>query len=67
MNHGFIDGNKWDGFAVMGNSLDINGREITATQDAAVTFICSDLETSTYIKENLDVRLHANRVEKRAH
>lgn len=60
MNHCFIDGNKRIGFAVMDIFLDMNGFEITASQEDAETFIYSNLEAGTFNKDNLDAWLREN-------
>ncbi len=60
MNHGFIDGNKRVAFAVMEVFLDINGIEATASQNAAETFILSNLEAGTFNKDVLDQWLREN-------
>ena len=60
MNHGFIDGNKRIGFAVMEIFLDINRYEIAATQIEAEEFILSNLEAGTFNKDVLDSWLRKN-------
>ncbi len=54
MNHGFVDGNKRIGFAVMEIFLDVNGMDINATQEATEKFIYSNLENGTFNKDVLD-------------
>jgi death-on-curing protein len=60
MNHGFIDGNKRVAFACMEIFLDMNGMEITASNDAAIAFIYRHLEGGTFNKDNLDAWLRQN-------
>lgn len=60
MNHGFVDGNKRIGFAVMDIFLDLNGFEIIAAQSDAEIFIYSNLEAGTFNKDNLDAWLRDN-------
>lgn len=62
MNHGFIDGNKRIGFAVMDIFLDLNDYSITASQQEAETFIYSNLEAGTFNKDTLDAWLRDNTV-----
>lgn len=60
MNHGFVDGNKRVAFGVMDIFLDINGIEITASQDEVEKFIYSNLEAGTFTKDILDGWLREN-------
>lgn len=60
MNHGFVDGNKRVAFAVMEIFLDINGVEVTASQNAAENFILSNLDAGTFNKDVLDQWLREN-------
>lgn len=60
MNHGFLDGNKRVGFAVMEIFLDLNDTAITASQEDAETFIYSNLEAGTFNKDTLDEWLRKN-------
>lgn len=60
MHHGFIDGNKRIGFAVMDIFLDLNDYSITASQQEAETFIYSNLEAGTFNKDTLDIWLRDN-------
>ncbi|MEL7430454.1 MAG: type II toxin-antitoxin system death-on-curing family toxin [Pseudomonadota bacterium] len=60
MNHGFLDGNKRIGFAVMEIFLDLNGWTVSASQTDAETFILSNLEAGTFNKDVLDEWLRKN-------
>lgn len=60
MNHGFVDGNKRIGLAVMEIFLDVNGLEHTADNESLITFIYSNLEARTFNKDTLDAWLREN-------
>jgi death-on-curing protein len=60
MNHGFVDGNKRVAFACVDIFLDLNGLQMTATNEKAIEFVCSHLEAGTFAKDNLDAWLRAN-------
>ncbi len=60
MNHGFIDGNKRIGFAVMFTFIGLNGYRITANNSETLQFILSHLEAGTFNKDNLDAWLREN-------
>ncbi len=65
MNHSFVDGNKRVAFADTEIFLDLNGYEITASQNETIDFIYTHLETGTFNKSNLEAWLRENVVEKR--
>jgi death-on-curing protein len=60
MSHGFIDGNKRVAFACMEIFLDLNGVQVSATNEDAVRFIYRHLEGGTFNKDNLDAWLREN-------
>jgi death-on-curing protein len=60
MNHGFVDGNKRVGLAVMEIFLEVNGVDHTPDNDSLITFIYSNLEAGTFNKDNLDAWLREN-------
>lgn len=57
MNHGFIDGNKRVAFACADLFLNLNGYDITADEQAVVSFIYRHLESGTFRKDVLDTWL----------
>src|SRR3982750_3644811 len=50
MNHGFVDGNKRVAYACLEIFLEANGTEITAKNEAIITFIYEHLEAGTFRK-----------------
>lgn len=60
MNHGFVDGNKRVAFACMDIFLDMNGMEITPSNEEAIAFIYRCLEGGIFNKDNLDAWLRQN-------
>lgn len=62
MNHGFVDGNKRVGLAVMEIFLEVNGVDHTANNDDLIKFIYSNLEAGTFNKDTLDAWLRDNSV-----
>src|ERR1700753_1195553 len=62
MNHGFIDGNKRVAYACVELFLQLNGADISASNDALEKFIYSNLEAGTFRKDVLEAWLHAHTV-----
>ena len=60
MNYGFIDGNKRVAYACLELFLQLNGADVTATNDEAERFIYANLEAGTFCKDALEDWLHAN-------
>ena len=60
MNHGFIDGNKRVAFASLIAFLGANGYRVTASQDAVIAFIYTNLEAGTFNKDVIDTWLRSN-------
>jgi death-on-curing protein len=58
MNHGFIDGNKRVAYACVELFLQMNGADITASNDEAERFILGHLEAGSFRKELLEQWLH---------
>ena len=54
MNHGFVDGNKRVAYACLEMFLQLNGADISATNDELETFIYSNLEAGTFRKDVLE-------------
>jgi death-on-curing protein len=54
MNHGYVDGNKRVAFASMLIFLELNGSRLSASQEATIAFIYSNLEARTFNKDVLD-------------
>lgn len=54
MNHGFVDGNKRVAYACLEMFLQLNGADISATNDELKTFIYSNLEAGTFRKDVLE-------------
>jgi len=61
MNHGFVDGNKRVAYACLELFLQLNGTDVTASNDEAERFIYRHLETGTFRKDVIDpwLRGHA--------
>lgn len=62
MNHGFVDGNKRVAYACLEMFLQLNGADISATNDELETFIYSNLEAGTFRKEVLEEWLNRHTV-----
>jgi death on curing protein len=60
MNHCFIDGNKRVGFACVYVFLRLNGVRFSAPEAEATRFILRNIESGTFIKDNLDIWLRDN-------
>jgi death-on-curing protein len=58
MNHGFIDGNKRVAYACVELFLQMNGADVSASNDEAERFILGHLEAGTFRKEVLERWLH---------
>lgn len=54
MNHGFVDGNKRVAYACLEMFLQLNGADISATNDELETFIYGNLEAGTFRKDVLE-------------
>ena len=54
MNHGFVDGNKRVAYACVELFLQINGADVTASNDEAERFIYEHLETGTFRKDVIE-------------
>lgn len=62
MNHGFVDGNKRVAYACLEMFLQLNGADISATNEELETFIYSNLEAGTFRKEVLEDWLNRHTV-----
>ena len=51
MNHGFVDGNKRVAYACLEMFLQLNGADISATNDELEVFIYANLEAGTFRKD----------------
>ena len=60
MNHGFVDGNKRVAYACLELFLQLNGLDVSATNDDTQTFIYRHLEAGTFRKDALETWLRAN-------
>jgi death-on-curing protein len=60
MNHGFIDGNKRVAYACAELFLQMNGADISSSNDELETFIYSHLEAGTFRKDVIEEWLHRN-------
>ena len=58
MYHGFIDGNKRVAYACLELFLQMNGADVSATNDELERFIYSNLEAGSFRKDVLDKWLH---------
>ncbi len=54
MNHGFVDGNKRVAYACLEMFLQLNGADISASNDELEIFIYSNIEAGTFRKEVLE-------------
>ena len=54
MNHGFVDGNKRVAYACLEMFLQLNGTDISATNEELETFIYQNLEAGTFRKDVLE-------------
>lgn len=54
MNHGFVDGNQRVAYACLEMFLQLNGADISATNDELETFIYGNLEAGTFRKDVLE-------------
>lgn len=54
MNHGFVDGNKRVAYACLEMFLQLNGADISATNDELEVFIYGNLEAGTFRKDVLE-------------
>ena len=57
MNHGFVDGNKRVAYACVELFLQINGADVTASNDEAERFIYGHLEAGTFRKDEIEAWL----------
>jgi death-on-curing protein len=57
MNHGFVDGNKRVAYACLELFLQLNGTDVTASNDETERFIYSHLEAGTFRKDVIDAWL----------
>lgn len=62
MNHGFVDGNKRVAYACLEMFLQLNGADISATNDELETFIYGNLEAGTFRKDVLEGWLNQHTV-----
>jgi death-on-curing protein len=62
MNHGFVDGNKRVAYACLEMFLQLNGADISATNDELETFIYGNLEAGTFRKDVLEDWLNQHTV-----
>lgn len=62
MNHGFVDGNKRVAYACLEMFLQLNGADISATNDELETFIYGNLEAGTFHKDVLEGWLNQHTV-----
>lgn len=60
MNHGFIDGNKRVAYACVELFLQMNGLDISASNDELEHLIYSNLEAGTFRKDVIDAWLRGN-------
>ncbi len=54
MNHGFVDGNKRVAYACLEMFLQLNGADISATNDELEVYIYGNLEAGTFRKDVLE-------------
>jgi len=59
-NHPFVDGNKRVAYACLELFLQLNGLDVSATNDDTQTFIYRHLEAGTFRKDALETWLRAN-------
>ena len=62
MNHGFVDGNKRVAYACLEMFLQLNGADISATNDELEVFIYANLEAATFRKDVLEDWLNKHTV-----
>jgi death-on-curing protein len=62
MNHGFVDGNKRVAYACLEMFLQLNGADISATNDELEVFIYANLEAGTFRKDVLEDWLNKHTV-----
>lgn len=62
MNHGFVDGNKRVAYACLEMFLQLNGADVSASNDEAQAFIYAHLEAGTFSKDILQDWLNRNTV-----
>ena len=60
MNHGFVDGNKRVAYACLELFLQLNGTDISASNEELERFIYGNLEAGTFRKEVLEDWLHGH-------
>jgi len=60
MNHGFVDGNKRVAYACLEMFLQLNGADVSASNDELEAFIYSNLEAGTFRKDVLEAWLHSH-------
>ena len=60
MNHGFVDGNKRVAYACLELFLQLNGTDISASNEELERFIYGNLEAGTFRKDVLDTWLRAH-------
>lgn len=62
MNHGFVDGNKRVAYACLEMFLQLNGADVSSSNDEVQDFIYAHLEAGTFRKEVLEEWLGSNTV-----
>ena len=62
MNHGFVDGNKRVAYACLEMFLQLNGADVSASNDEVQDFIYAHLEAGTFRKDVLEEWLNRNTV-----
>lgn len=62
MNDGFVDGNRRVAYACLEPFLQLNGLDVSATNDEAEAVISHHLEAGTFRKDALDAWLRRNTV-----
>ncbi|MDB5529656.1 MAG: Doc toxin [Devosia sp.] len=60
MNHGFVDGNKRVAYACVELFLQMNGLDISASNDELEHFIYSNIEAGTFRKDVIDAWLRGH-------
>jgi death-on-curing protein len=60
MNHGFVDGNKRVAYACLEIFLQMNGGDVTASNEEAERFIYDHLEAGTFRKDVIEAWLNRN-------
>lgn len=60
MNHGFVDGNRRVAYACLELFLQMNGADLTASNDEAERFIYEHIEAATFRKDVIEEWLNRN-------